>query len=620
MTSCLYCRNFVALLLFSLLSTYASGKILFKHCLGPIDLGGSEKWGDIQSSCIQEHPFEGDAFTWNLRNSVIRRSNFTNCIFADNSTHTQVFSGTTWKQVIFKGCRFSSRIPAHSSNPSITTTFEQGSFEDVVFDNCVFDSSVTLQLTHLALRGVTFHNCRFYGPIKISNSLINTLNFRHSRFGKRIDSEDPKSSRIGGDILVSDSTAFDIGMYHNMGDNMLRLQDVDLSQLEMVNSSLGSMACHEQLKDADSKVMKKVRMNNTIISNVTFSDSAQCKMATLENVVFRNLRARNAIDLSASIISGLDITNVHELDKTTCSTFLMEDAEVSGWRMMDLNTTKGSLARTIFKTGMIMPNKFISKTVLSLKETTFSQVRIGGECCSTACPNRLCLCQLKEEDERGNGICPAVPSSTRGGTKNKDCFPADALVEVMGEKGGVKRMEKLEHGDIVECGDRTNGSEVVFFGHRDAWRYAWYVELYASDGKKKVSVRLSGGHLLPVRRRGVVAARTVRVGEELSLGTGGWASVTKTRWTMGRGLFAPATRSGQMVVDGVVVSCFTEIVRPSVAQAALTPVRGLLLFGWVGRAVGRRLIFLHEWSGGDVVEGVGEVWGAVKRWMSGVVI
>lgn len=68
---------------------------------------------------------------------------------------------------------------------------------------------------------------------------------------------------------------------------------------------------------------------------------------------------------------------------------------------------------------------------------------------------------------------------------------------------------------------------------------------------------------------GLKVARDVRVGDRMSSGL-----VRNVRRVVRKGLYNPQTESGVIMVDGIVVSCYTEAIQPIVAHALLSWVRG----------------------------------------------
>ena len=128
---------------------------------------------------------------------------------------------------------------------------------------------------------------------------------------------------------------------------------------------------------------------------------------------------------------------------------------------------------------------------------------------------------------------------------------------------------------------------ILYFSHADAAAEAQVVALTVgvrcdalgvaglcgrADGAQGTRVRLTAGHFVPVG--GVLKpAGKVAVGDVLTLGDGRTAAVTDRVAEAALGLFNPHTASGTLLVDGVLVSAYTEAVHPTVAHLLLAPLR-----------------------------------------------
>ncbi len=144
------------------------------------------------------------------------------------------------------------------------------------------------------------------------------------------------------------------------------------------------------------------------------------------------------------------------------------------------------------------------------------------------------------------------------------CFPGNSVV--LCRSGVRKRMSELEVGDRVLCCDpatgRTAFSEVYMFGHRDAQGRAFYLTATCADGS---AVSISREHLIFAgpRTRSKFAG-DLKVGDLLFVVNGRGELETSEVVAVRNdvvldGLFAPFTKRGTIVVDGVAASCYAEV-------------------------------------------------------------
>lgn len=157
-------------------------------------------------------------------------------------------------------------------------------------------------------------------------------------------------------------------------------------------------------------------------------------------------------------------------------------------------------------------------------------------------------------------------------TDDPVCFPAAATVQLV--NGYRKRMEELRPGDLVLVRPGTY-SRVFGFTHEDRDYHHGFVELRTRSGH---TLRLTNGHYMysdGIMRK----AKEVRIGHTVKLGNGSTSDVMEIGEWSGYGLFNPQTVDGDIVVDGVVVSTYTEAVDRRMAHALLTPLR--VMSDWV---------------------------------------
>ena len=111
-------------------------------------------------------------------------------------------------------------------------------------------------------------------------------------------------------------------------------------------------------------------------------------------------------------------------------------------------------------------------------------------------------------------------------------------------------------------------SQIYLFTHQMSEVRAQFIQLTTATAR----LSLTPGHFLYVNGE-LKQARSVRVGDLVTLGDGTSAAVLSTSLTWSSGLYNPHTKTGDIVVDGIKTSCYTEAVHPTIAHALLMPIR-----------------------------------------------
>ncbi|XP_059160382.1 uncharacterized protein LOC131943975 [Physella acuta] len=158
------------------------------------------------------------------------------------------------------------------------------------------------------------------------------------------------------------------------------------------------------------------------------------------------------------------------------------------------------------------------------------------------------------------------------------CFPGSSLAYL--ECGRAIKIENLTTGMKVLAFDENKGiiyDEIYMFGHQEKDVQALFVVLQTESGQ----VTLSQDHLILCRKNNkedFVAASVVGVGDELLTRADpgfGWSKVVKITYKLERGMYAPFTRSGTIVVDSAVASCYIDVLPHHVSHMMLSPMRCL---------------------------------------------
>mmetsp|Transcript_10008 Transcript_10008/g.20280 ORF Transcript_10008/g.20280 Transcript_10008/m.20280 type:complete len:274 (+) Transcript_10008:51-872(+) len=177
---------------------------------------------------------------------------------------------------------------------------------------------------------------------------------------------------------------------------------------------------------------------------------------------------------------------------------------------------------------------------------------------------------------------PASPSSSSTPTSNHSvtpsqaslpptseaaCFPGNSTVELL--SGKRVQLFDLKLGDYVRVGIETF-EPIYFFGHRHPSIESEFLKI--NLGEEMLSV--SSNHLVFDHSRLRRPAEALRPGDMVIHGpTGTLRTVQQISRSKQVGLYAPHTASGELIVDDILVSCFTTAISPTAAHALLAPIR-----------------------------------------------
>jgi hypothetical protein len=151
------------------------------------------------------------------------------------------------------------------------------------------------------------------------------------------------------------------------------------------------------------------------------------------------------------------------------------------------------------------------------------------------------------------------------------CFPATSTVEL--ESGKSINLDQLQLGDKVRVGP-SEFSEVYFFSTEMAETTSKFVKLVTDSG----AVTMTQGHYLYVNGALKVAS-DVQVGDNIVLGNGTHVAVNEVTSVWAPGLYNPHTLHGDIVVDGIHTSTYTNAVHPTLAHALMSPLRTMYSAG-----------------------------------------
>ena len=190
------------------------------------------------------------------------------------------------------------------------------------------------------------------------------------------------------------------------------------------------------------------------------------------------------------------------------------------------------------------------------------------------------------------------PESAHPG-QHGGCFPASAKVLT---SRGTKQMSQLRPGDNIQAVDSTGAlvySEILMFLDRSPSEVRKFVTLVTEGGRR---LTVTPAHLvfagpggcqdlscMEATYAGVVEeGQAVMVEEESRLVA---SRVQEVSLSTEHGVFAPLTREGNLVVEGVLASSYAVIDSQGLAHTAFAPVRWACNFAENMRSLWRTVSF-----------------------------
>ncbi|XP_048835837.1 indian hedgehog signaling molecule a isoform X1 [Brienomyrus brachyistius] len=202
----------------------------------------------------------------------------------------------------------------------------------------------------------------------------------------------------------------------------------------------------------------------------------------------------------------------------------------------------------------------------------------------------------------------SVKSEHSVAAKTGGCFPGGA--RIITEGGVTKAMRDLRPGERVLASSGVDGrgelvySEVLAFLDSDPEARKHFYVIGTEAGER---LPLTAAHLLFVSEGNcsgwvagsalrAVFASDVQPGQCVVSAADGRGHLSRVAWVHireERGVFAPLTQHGTVVVNGILASCYAVMDQHHLAHWAFAPLRAL--YGWVG-PLGRRADGIHWYS------------------------
>ncbi|EZG78217.1 hint module protein [Gregarina niphandrodes] len=156
---------------------------------------------------------------------------------------------------------------------------------------------------------------------------------------------------------------------------------------------------------------------------------------------------------------------------------------------------------------------------------------------------------------------PFVPNCGQPAADSIKCFPQNSVVQLY--DGSTALIQELDVGAVLDDGDGEPTKLIGWLHKNDSYWGSDWVELETERGD---TLTASSSHAVFTSsvagaQETAKAMRHVRSGVDQlwSANATAWTSVTRTRRVYSRGLYAPLTTSGSLVVSGFKVSVFSEL-------------------------------------------------------------
>jgi len=541
------------LLTISLLATRVNAKILWKNCVGIADSPQTAK-GFFYELCVQKHKFTRRRHPWQFIGTSISDTVFDACTFVNTNTHSINFTEATFNQVTFKNSVFGSYVT--TPKPVL---MERVSFTHTTFDKCTFDKSAVLLFSKFSMINVTFNECIFEHDTIFELGNLQQVHFKKSVFQRSAAARVRSDDKI---LNFRKVTMRDIAFTDSELLHPIVMQFVNAADMHFNDTIFSEFWCHS--KPGRPEKLQTSAFNDTIFQRSTFRNKVHCDKTTWRSMSMFNATFHADADFSDSNFQDIfwDKIEMKGTFDGSCTTL-----DLSGTRLFRQQLANMTMQCEIDLRGSdieIVRFKNVKARRYILEKATFKQERIDGRCCTAVCPAWKCQCNYSRNTI--NDPCPkaSYPTDLRA---RQSCFPARSTVQ--NNLGNSVRMLDVKHGTSVSVGQGEH-SEVYFFGHKNSDVTARYVRISHSGDNSPLHI--SQGHYLYVNGK-LSTAASVRTGDLLSDADGYHLIVQKVDTVVERGVFAPTSLHGDLIVDGVHVSSYTDTIHPTLAHYLLAPIR-----------------------------------------------
>ena len=141
-------------------------------------------------------------------------------------------------------------------------------------------------------------------------------------------------------------------------------------------------------------------------------------------------------------------------------------------------------------------------------------------------------------------------------SRSRPVFCFSGVDTVVTKDDGEVPMRELKIGQEVMVGDNIF-EKVYGFGHYHNSLDAEFLQIHLQS--TQTPLELSASHMVFVKDNHSIPASLLKRGDNVMLGNGGEAGVVSINHVVRKGVFAPFTPSGKIVVNGVLASTFVAM-------------------------------------------------------------
>lgn len=598
----------------------------------------SSNWSSL---CVFDETIDGESRLFQFSGSTLKRTTFHNTTFRSRRGVSTSFANAVMQNVLFDFVAFTD--PEEGGPFYSKVLFDNAKLTNVTFRNVLFESSVLLSFARSNLRNVSFEHVSIHGKATLSEGSMDDLTLYNVYVGPRVGEQSTEQTPF----YINKTVISGLDVKNSEFLSPFKVSGTNISNWTSFQTTYNDFTCEPTIIENGPFPNPPTFRNASFVQAIFIGDfscpgSSWYELSFSELVVFRR-----SVDFSHATISNFSLSqtfhdNAHALDMSYA---ILSNGSIS--ELYAYNEAKFAHARlqNVDVQSIFTDNPTFFKSASFINSNTDT---INGTCCTQFCAEYGCNCDV-EVLQMSQTCLEAVPTSTSSVSASltpspsesstvsptatlsrtssptfsstasatmsiivmpsisaslstfpefdigiedpisTSCFPRSAKVRLI--SGDVQNMYQLRHGSRIAIG---NGwfSDIFFFGHRQHNIIANYLAISHSGNNSPLVI--SPSHYLYVNGN-LQTARTVAPGNHLRGENSEKLEIISVKEVKAKGMYAPTTLVGDLVVGGVVVSSYTDAIMPVVAHMMLLPVRVLYRVGLRNIVFGFNLFDEGQW-------------------------